>query len=97
MGVLKAAVGLSGSLFAMVYTGAFAPDKHSFLLFLALAPAVVGLAAAPFINHCSFVQQSELQAGQHVFTAGEPGFRPCAVALTRLGAAAPWQPATLQG
>ena len=59
----------SGSLFACIYSGAFAPDSARFLLFLALAPVAVGLLALPFINHCSFVQQSELEAGQHVFTA----------------------------
>lgn len=60
----------AGSLFAAVYSGLYAPDKESFLLFLALAPVGMGLLALPFINHCSFVQQSELEAGQHVFTSG---------------------------
>ena len=37
---------------------------------LALGPAAVGILALPLINHCSFVQSSELEAGQHVFTTG---------------------------
>lgn len=46
----------SGSLFASVYSGVFAPARTPFLVFLALAPAAVGLLALPLINTCSFVQ-----------------------------------------
>ena len=66
----------AGSLYACIYSGLFAPDTGKLLLMLALGPAAVGLLALPFINHCSFVQSSELEAGQHVFTTGR-----CALAL----------------
>ncbi|KAL4452086.1 hypothetical protein ABPG75_007748 [Micractinium tetrahymenae] len=68
VGVMKAGIGLSGSLFASVYSGVFAPARTPFLLFLALAPAAVGLLALPLINTCTFVQVCELETGQHVFT-----------------------------
>ncbi|KAL4437504.1 hypothetical protein ABPG77_003485 [Micractinium sp. CCAP 211/92] len=68
VGIMKAGIGLSGSLFASVYSGVFAPARTPFLLFLALAPAAVGLLALPLINTCTFVQVCELETGQHVFT-----------------------------
>lgn len=46
----SACVCCAGSLFAAVYSGLFFPDKAAFLLFLALAPAAVGLLALPLIN-----------------------------------------------
>lgn len=33
---------------------------------------VVGLLALPFLNAILYVQKSELESGQHVFTAGAP-------------------------
>ena len=41
----------AGSLFASVYSGVFFGDKASFLLFLALAPVVVGLLALPWVSN----------------------------------------------
>ncbi|PSC71180.1 MFS general substrate transporter isoform B [Micractinium conductrix] len=69
VGLLKAGIGLSGSLFASVYSGVFAPARAPFLLFLGLGPLAVGLLALPFLNTCTFVQVSELERGVHVFTS----------------------------
>ena len=49
-GILKAFVGLSGSVFTTVYMGAFKPHMLRFLLFLAAAPPVIGALALAFVN-----------------------------------------------
>jgi Nodulin-like len=49
-GILKAFVGLSGSVFTTVYMGAFKPHMLRFLLFLAAAPPVIGAVAVAFVN-----------------------------------------------
>jgi MFS family permease len=58
-GVLKGAVGLSGSIFTVVYAAAFAGDTPAFLAFLAAAPPAVALLAAPFVNVVPFDQADE--------------------------------------
>lgn len=51
VGILKAFVGLSGSVkFTTVYMGAFKPHMLRFLLFLAAAPPLVGAVALAFVN-----------------------------------------------
>lgn len=58
-GVLKGAVGLSGSIFTVVHAAAFAGDTPAFLAFLAAAPPAVALLAAPFVNVVPFDQADE--------------------------------------
>ncbi|CAK0787583.1 hypothetical protein CVIRNUC_010805 [Coccomyxa viridis] len=50
VGVLKALVGMSASMFTTIYVAAFRPDALSFLFFIALGPAVLGLLAVPFLD-----------------------------------------------
>ena len=49
-GVLKALVGMSASIFTTIYVAGFRPEALSFLLFIAVAPAVLGLLALPFLD-----------------------------------------------
>ena len=49
-GILKAFVGLSGSVFTTVYVGAFKPRMGSFIVFLALGPPALGLLGLVFVN-----------------------------------------------
>lgn len=64
-----------GSLFACIYAAAFTPDAAAFLVFLALAPVVVGAAALPFINRLpsQAAEQSEasMPGGLPAGEAGE--------------------------
>ena len=65
-GVLKGAVGLSASLFTVIYAAAFAGDKLSaprFLTFLSIAPPSIALAVAPFVNVVPFDQADEWGGG----------------------------------
>lgn len=48
--MLKALVGLSASIFTTIYVAAFRPDAISFLLFIAVGPAFLGLLAMPFLD-----------------------------------------------
>ena len=48
--MLKALVGMSASMFTTIYVAAFRPDALSFLFFIALGPAVLGLLAVPFLD-----------------------------------------------
>ena len=50
-GILKAFVGLSGSVFTTVYMGAFKPRMGAFMLFLALVPPTLGLLGMCLVNH----------------------------------------------
>lgn len=50
-GILKAFVGLSGSVFTTVYVGAFKPSMGAFMLFLALGPPALGLLGLALVNH----------------------------------------------
>lgn len=50
-GILKAFVGLSGSVFTTVYVGAFKPRMGAFMLFLALGPPALGLLGLALVNH----------------------------------------------
>ncbi|KAK9815489.1 hypothetical protein WJX72_004521 [[Myrmecia] bisecta] len=70
VGLLKSCVGLSASVFTTLYVAFFQPDAVRFLVFLAVAPAAVGLAALPFINYVPFIQSSELESEQQHFNSG---------------------------
>ncbi|CAL5224648.1 g7366 [Coccomyxa viridis] len=50
VGVLKALVGMSASIFTTIYVAGFRPEALSFLLFSAVGPAVLGLLALPFLD-----------------------------------------------
>ena len=70
-GILKGFLGLSASICATIYIGVFKPDQRSFLLFLALFPAVLAVLALPFVNLVPFEEQSESPAVHKGFTPGE--------------------------
>ena len=60
VGALKAAVGLSGSLFAAAFLASFSGDAPKFLLFLAAAPLALAVAASAFVNVVPFEQDDEV-------------------------------------
>ena len=68
VGIIKAGVGLSASIYSAVYLGAFQPRIDTFLLFLAMTPATIGLLAVPLMNYVPYVQRSELEGGYRVFS-----------------------------
>jgi MFS family permease len=68
VGIIKASVGLSASIYSAAYIGAFQPRIDNFLLFLAITPATVGLLAVPLMNYVPYIQRSELEGGFHVFS-----------------------------
>jgi MFS family permease len=68
VGIIKAGVGLSSSIYSAAYIGAFQPRIDNFLLFLAITPATVGLLAVPLMNYVPYIQQSELEGGYYVFS-----------------------------
>eukprot|EP00884_Botryococcus_braunii_P017132 jgi/Botrbrau1/4101/Bobra.152_3s0049.1 len=70
IGILKSCVGLSASVFTSIYVGFFQPDALDFLLFLAVAPALVNLLCLPFINRVPFPQASEHDSQQHFLSTG---------------------------
>ena len=60
VGALKAAVGLSGSLFATAFLALFSGDAPRFLLFLAAAPLALAVASSVFVNVVPFEQDDEV-------------------------------------
>ena len=68
VGAIKAGVGLSSSLYTLVYIAAFQPHIHNYLLFLAIAPAAVGIVCLPLMNNVPYVQRSELEGGFRVLS-----------------------------
>ncbi|KAG7673357.1 hypothetical protein Ndes2526B_g03202 [Nannochloris sp. 'desiccata'] len=68
VGIIKAGVGLSASIYSAAYLGVFQPRIDHFLLFLAIAPATIGLLAVPLMNYVPYVQRSELEGGYRVFS-----------------------------
>lgn len=68
VGIIKAGVGLSASIYSAAYLGAFQPRVDHFLLFLAIAPASIGLLAVPLMNYVPYVQRSEKEGGYQVFS-----------------------------
>ena len=59
VGVLKGAVGLSGSVFSTLFLASYARDSPRFLLLLALAPPCIVLPASLFVNAVPFDQRDE--------------------------------------
>lgn len=68
VGIVKAAVGLSASLYTAAYTGFLQPRADLFLIFLALVPVGVILLSLPLINFVPYVQDSERLGGYKVFS-----------------------------
>lgn len=68
LGIMKSGVGLSSAVYTAAYTGMFAPKVNNFILFLAIVPAAIGLFCVLFINFVPYVQQSEIETEQSVFT-----------------------------
>lgn len=69
VGIMKASVGLSASLYSISYTCGFEPHADQFLLFVAVMPAVIVLfIGIPLMNFVPYVQESELDKGQSAFT-----------------------------
>eukprot|EP00884_Botryococcus_braunii_P011942 jgi/Botrbrau1/20749/Bobra.0058s0077.1 len=56
IGVLKAFLGLSASLYTTLYMGFLDPDATSFLLLLALGPALTVLLCSIVINYVPYIQ-----------------------------------------
>lgn len=59
VGVMKAAVGLSSSVYAIVFA-AYHMQPASLLLLLAIAPATAALVLLPLVNVVPWMQRSEL-------------------------------------
>ena len=68
VGIIKAGVGLSSSLYTAAYIGAFQPHIDNFILFLAIVPASVGLICLPMVNYVPYVQKSEIEGGYRVLS-----------------------------
>lgn len=74
VGIIKSCEGLSASVFTAIYLGVFAPHAKPFLLFMAVAPAVIDLVGTLFVGHVPFIQHSELKRrGRRTFTTGVCG------------------------
>ena len=97
VGALKAAVGLSGSLFATADLALFPGDAPRFLLFLAAAPLVLAVGASAFVNVVPFEQDDEV-GGVVVETrrgaAVAPSSSPSSSAAAAAAAASPATMAT---
>lgn len=63
-------MGLSASILSTIYATCFTPDGVRFLLFLAVAPAALGLLAAPLINHVPHVEAGETAHGKRWLSTG---------------------------
>lgn len=70
VGLIKTCVGLSAAVYSLMYSGFLAPHALHYLLFLAIAPAIASIPALLTLNHVPFIQSSELESGQHIFTTG---------------------------
>lgn len=62
-GIQKAFLGLSASAATSVYAGIFAPSPVNFMLFLGIAPIVVGFFMIPCLNVVPFIEKHELGTG----------------------------------
>ena len=60
VGAMKAAVGLSGCVYGVVY-GALSLDTSHYLLLMMLGPALGCVLALPLVNIVPWIQKSELQ------------------------------------
>ena len=86
VGVMKAAVGLSASVFAVIYA-AFQLTMEQFLLSCMVVPAAACMALLPFINHVPRMQKDELMP--HGILSKPARF--FMVYQVRLCRALPWQ------
>ena len=60
VGLVKACIGLSASLYTAWYNGYFLGDPGAFMLFLAFVPSIVTLCLMPLVNFVPYLQKSEL-------------------------------------
>jgi hypothetical protein len=56
IGILKAFLGLSASMYTTIYISFLDPDAVKFLLLLAIGPAATVLLMAVFINYVPYIQ-----------------------------------------
>ncbi|KAK9818151.1 hypothetical protein WJX72_007867 [[Myrmecia] bisecta] len=70
VGILKSFVGISAATYTTLYVAAFRPHAIRFLLFIGIAPVVIGIVAIPFMNHVPFRQRSELELHETSCTTG---------------------------
>ena len=56
IGILKAMLGLSASVYTAVYVAFIDPHQLSFLLLLAIMPSILALLCVIFINIVPFIQ-----------------------------------------
>ncbi|KAL3138776.1 hypothetical protein ABBQ32_005620 [Trebouxia sp. C0010 RCD-2024] len=70
VGLLKACVGLSASVYTSIYMGFEEPNAIRFLLYLAFIPALVGLCSLPFVNFVPYTQKSEMCSEPKICTTG---------------------------
>jgi MFS family permease len=68
LGIIKSGVGLSASVYTAAYSGLFQPRADHFILFLAVVPSLVSLVGLLFINHVPFIQRSEIDREQSIFS-----------------------------
>lgn len=64
IGILKAMLGLSASIYTAIYVAFLDPDSVTFLLLLAILPSLLALCCVPFINKVPFIQ-TELHTKVH--------------------------------
>ncbi len=72
-GILKAFVGLSGSVFTTVYMGAFKPRMGAFMLFLALVPPTLGLLGMCLVNHVAPNARPGASAARRAYLSAAAG------------------------
>lgn len=70
VGLLKACVGLSASVYTSIYVGFEEPDAITYLLYLAFIPAIVVMCSIPFVNFVPYTQKSELSTRPQFCTTG---------------------------
>ncbi|DBA71965.1 TPA: hypothetical protein ACH3X2_010713 [Trebouxia sp. C0005] len=70
VGLLKACVGLSASVYTSIYVGFEEPDAITYLLYLAFIPAIVVMCSIPFVNFVPYTQKSELATRPQFCTTG---------------------------
>ena len=56
IGILKAMLGLSASIYTAIYVAFLDPDSVTFLLLLAILPSLLALCCVLFINKVPFIQ-----------------------------------------
>ena len=57
IGILKAMLGLSASVYIAIYVAFLEPHVRAFILLLAILPCLLAILLAPFINFVPFRQQ----------------------------------------